>query len=258
MLVWTREKCLQFGNNQYHKIHKLVTLCPIFYCYKTDLSQVSLIVRWLYYWSDPRARWLYSRGGDVVVPRYLETLQAGCIPVLLSNGWVLPFAEVIDWSKAAIWGDERLLLQVRPAFISCFPGLPEGRGLVVVCLDTGLCVGWKFYLPKKVGVDTCMCVAVCTHIPVYTYTEWEIKCFWLQKDQVSWFLSTINIYKELRISIFSRLLKYSHGSFCWCCLLFNFFLQTTWHWYFCCHQCHLWQSNSNCFCHQYTSHYWCV
>uniref|UniRef100_A0A6Q2XGK7 Exostosin glycosyltransferase 1 n=1 Tax=Esox lucius TaxID=8010 RepID=A0A6Q2XGK7_ESOLU len=38
--------------------------------------------------------------------------QAACIPVLLSNGWELPFSEIIDWSKAAIIGDERLLLQV--------------------------------------------------------------------------------------------------------------------------------------------------
>ncbi|GAA6066930.1 exostosin-1, partial [Tachysurus ichikawai] len=37
---------------------------------------------------------------------------AACIPVLLSNGWELPFSEVIDWSKAAIVGDERLLLQI--------------------------------------------------------------------------------------------------------------------------------------------------
>uniref|UniRef100_A0A665USF8 Exostosin glycosyltransferase 1 n=1 Tax=Echeneis naucrates TaxID=173247 RepID=A0A665USF8_ECHNA len=38
--------------------------------------------------------------------------QAACIPVILSNGWELPFSEVIDWRKAAIIGDERLLLQV--------------------------------------------------------------------------------------------------------------------------------------------------
>uniref|UniRef100_A0A8C9YGP2 Exostosin 1 n=1 Tax=Sander lucioperca TaxID=283035 RepID=A0A8C9YGP2_SANLU len=39
-------------------------------------------------------------------------LLAACIPVILSNGWELPFSEVIDWRKAAIIGDERLLLQV--------------------------------------------------------------------------------------------------------------------------------------------------
>lgn len=45
--------------------------------------------------------------------RFLEALQAGCVPVLLSNGWELPFGEVIDWRKAAIWADERLLFQVQ-------------------------------------------------------------------------------------------------------------------------------------------------
>ena len=42
----------------------------------------------------------------------METLRAGCVPILLSNGWRLPFAEVIDWSYAVIEADERLLLQV--------------------------------------------------------------------------------------------------------------------------------------------------
>lgn len=42
-------------------------------------------------------------------------LQAACVPVMLSNGWELPFSEIIDWNRAAVIGDERLLLQVSRA-----------------------------------------------------------------------------------------------------------------------------------------------
>ncbi|XP_056651482.1 exostosin-like 1 isoform X2 [Monodelphis domestica] len=45
----------------------------------------------------------------------LQALKAGCIPVLLSSGWELPFSEVIDWGTATIMIDERHLLQIKPA-----------------------------------------------------------------------------------------------------------------------------------------------
>lgn len=55
---------------------------------------------------------LVPRGRRLASYRFLEAIQLGCIPVLLSNGHVLPFHELIDWSACAVKADERLVLQV--------------------------------------------------------------------------------------------------------------------------------------------------
>lgn len=64
---------------------------------------------------------LVPRGRRLGSFRFLEALQAGCIPVLLSNTWVLPFHPHIDWRRAAVWGDERLLLQIVDTIRSISP-----------------------------------------------------------------------------------------------------------------------------------------
>ncbi|XP_029805542.1 exostosin-like 1 isoform X2 [Suricata suricatta] len=63
----------------------------------------------------PNATFCLIPGHHPDALHFLQALQAGCIPVLLSPRWELPFSEVIDWTKAAIVADKRLPLQVLAA-----------------------------------------------------------------------------------------------------------------------------------------------
>ncbi|VDN99021.1 unnamed protein product [Rodentolepis nana] len=66
---------------------------------------------------------LVPRGRRLGSFRFLEVLEAGCIPVLLANDWELPFAEVIDWSQIAILAYEQTLTRL-PVLLR---NIPESR-----------------------------------------------------------------------------------------------------------------------------------
>ena len=56
---------------------------------------------------------MVPRGRRLGSFRFIEVMQQGCIPIVMSNGWVLPFQEVIDYSRAGINWDERLLIELK-------------------------------------------------------------------------------------------------------------------------------------------------
>ena len=64
---------------------------------------------------------LVPRGRRLGSYRFIEVLQQGCIPIVMANGWMLPFAEAIDWSQAAINLDERMLLELTENLRSISP-----------------------------------------------------------------------------------------------------------------------------------------
>ncbi|CAB4067588.1 EXT1 [Lepeophtheirus salmonis] len=90
---------------------------------------------------------LVPRGRRLGSFRFLETLQAGCVPVVLSNDWILPFSEIIDWSTAVVMADERLLLQVPEILRS----IPQGR---IFSMRKQTQILWNQYLKSVENIVT--------------------------------------------------------------------------------------------------------
>ncbi|RNA30807.1 exostosin-1 [Brachionus plicatilis] len=55
---------------------------------------------------------LIPRGRRLDTYRFLESLKVGCVVVLLSDGWILPFSEIINWNRAIVRVKENQLMQV--------------------------------------------------------------------------------------------------------------------------------------------------
>lgn len=59
-----------------------------------------------------------ARGYEVNSPRLVESIMYGCVPVIISDNFVPPFLEVLNWEKIAVFVSEKDIPELKNILLS--------------------------------------------------------------------------------------------------------------------------------------------
>ena len=68
----------------------------ILFLFLHDKIQYLLITRFFF---QDSTFCLVIRGARIGQPALFDVMSAGCIPVIVADGYILPFSEVLDWKR---------------------------------------------------------------------------------------------------------------------------------------------------------------
>ncbi|XP_005097141.1 exostosin-2 [Aplysia californica] len=112
---------------------------------------------------------LVLRGNRLGQPSFLDALKAKCIPVVVADGFLLPFHEVLDWTRAAVTINEEQL----PEVLDVLKNFSRDR---IISMRRQLQYFWQRYFSSLSDITLTMLQILNDRVfpfDAHTYDQWN-------------------------------------------------------------------------------------